>query len=375
MKGLDMKSAGPRDAVVAAALCVFVLMTAGAMSVGGRMHAKTLMCTTNLGKMGQAMAFYISDFDGKLPLLEYYARTPSSYSTVPYVPAIEINYLLSKRLNGATGQSGPMAYRHLGCLYGAGYISDGQSLFCPAITGWRGEPSDMGTNNGTYLGAMHAVTGKFADITSGVSQPNQGWKATKGYGYWPMSTRHAFQMDLDGIYSSSARTLYKQGLPLSATKADDLNMTKPMVTDRKFHSTKSSGWMINCLHPDGHVTYQQQPKAAGLNGNGVQGTWGMHSWRDYCQFPSDICNGVDIISEAEKPFNLAYGVTPTEFAWALQPWGRRKRRKWKVKNEKWKRKKEVVAAMERNRRTGCPTYFEESLAGRRCYYWRKFQPK
>jgi hypothetical protein len=305
-----------RDAVMLVFLAWTVVLTSGALQIGGRMHAKTQMCTVNLQVIGQAMASYSSDFDGKLPVLEYYARIASSTNTNPYVPAIESNYLLSKRLNSSSSQSGPMAYRHLGCLYGGGYVAEGQVLFCPAISGWRGESNDLGTNNGTYLGAISFATGKFADLSGSV---NQGWKATKGYCYWPLSTRIATQTALDGIDSSSARTHYRLGLPLSATKSDDLNMTKPMVTDSKFHGTRASGWMLNCLHPDGHVTYQQQPKVAGINGNGVQGTWGMYSLYEYCQFSSDICDGTTIISNAEKPFNLAHGVTPTEFAWALQP--------------------------------------------------------
>jgi hypothetical protein len=46
---------GLRDAAVAVVLCIFVLMTAGAMRMGGRLYAKTLMCTVNLKEMAQAV--------------------------------------------------------------------------------------------------------------------------------------------------------------------------------------------------------------------------------------------------------------------------------------------------------------------------------
>jgi hypothetical protein len=289
-----------RDAIVLVLLCGFVVLCAGA----GRMHSKLLMCTTNMQKTGQAMAIYTDSYDGKLPTLQYYDSQ---------VPCIESTYLISRNRI-----AGPL-YIHLGCLYGAGLIPDGQSLFCPGIDGWRGETTNMGTNNGTYLGAVHAVTKKFVDIKPGVSQPNQGWKATKGYCYWPLSKRRVISPGDITAMPSSCWHNYVVGLPFSATKADDMDTSRPMVTDRKFHRDSGGGWMVNCLHPDGHVTYQPQPKADGLNGYGVQGTWGMHSLYENCQFTSDICNGTNIISEAEKASNLATGVPVTSFVWALQP--------------------------------------------------------
>jgi hypothetical protein len=290
-----------KDALVLLVLSAFVIVTAGAQ------HARTLMCSTNLRSIGQAMASYTADYDGKLPLLQYYNAS---------VPAIESVYLLSRNV------SGKPVYIQLGCLYGAGHLGSGEILFCPAISGSIGSRSSLGTNNGTYMGAVHSVTLKFADITPGVSQPNQGYKATRGYCYWPLSQRLIVSpTDLTKMPASTWNR-YKVGMPYSATTVSDLNPTKPMVADCKFHYTDRSEWKVNCLHPDGHVSYQDQPKRDGLNGYGQQGTWGMYSNNENCQLPSSMTTMTDPVTVSdpvEKARQLATAVTPTEFACALQP--------------------------------------------------------
>jgi hypothetical protein len=298
-----------RDAAMLIFLAGMVILTSGALQVGGSMRAKTLMCTTNLGKIGQAMAFYTSDFDGKLPLLEYYSRNPNS-TDPDFTPCIESNYLISKRGTTGTPEATRILYRHLGCLYGAGYLGDGQLLFCPVVVGWRGEATSMGANNGTYLGAVHPVTGQFADITPGVSQPNQGWKAMRGYCYWPLSIELATETAIHAMPSSTAGTRYVPGLPLSATKADDLLAAKPLICDRFFHGSIELRWSLNTLYPDGRVVMQPQPMKNGL---------GMYSLDENNQFSSDIWRYPGFIDPAEAARNLPTGVTPTEFAWALQP--------------------------------------------------------
>ena len=269
--------------------------------------AKRLQCANRLGGIGKAFSMYVGQYDTSLPLLEY---TPG-YGGYSGTPCVESTYLLSKNSTGG--------YVHLGCLYGAGLIDDGKVFFCPAVEGWLGEPSMAGQNNGTYWGAVHSTTRVFADRSAGVSQPNQGWKATRGYCYWPLAKEYATQADLDRM-DSTARTRYVVNMPLAATKQNELLMSRPIVTDNKFHSTKTSGWLIDCLYPDGHVTYQKQPRKDGTNGLGVASTnLGMHSLYENCQFSSDICNGVNIIDNTEKPTNLGTGITPTEFSFALEP--------------------------------------------------------
>jgi len=219
-------------AIIAVLLAILLPSLQGAKSL-----AKRLQCAKKLSGIGRATAMYIDQNGGSLPLVEKYTDA---------IPSIESTYLLSK-----TGK-----YVHLGCLYGAGFIEDGKVLFCPAVEGWLGDPCDAGTNNGTYYGAVAPATrvnaGKFADCTPGTSQPSQGYKAKKGYCYWPLSKTYAKASDLTKtgnlpVISSGSVTRYKVGLPLSATKINELLMTRPIVTDNKFHSTKMSGWLIDCL--------------------------------------------------------------------------------------------------------------------------------
>jgi prepilin-type N-terminal cleavage/methylation domain-containing protein len=272
--------------------------------------AKRLQCAQKLGGIGKAFNMYSGQYEGSLPALEF---MPGVGNYNKATACIESTYLLSKNVGNG--------YVHLGCLYGADLIEDGKVFFCPAVEGWMGEPSQIGTNNGTYYGAVHSTTRVFADRSAGVSQPNQGWKATKGYCYWPLAKTYAKQSDLNGM-DGTAATRYKLDLPLTATKINDLLMTRPIVTDNKFHSTKTSGWLIDCLFPDGHVNYQKQPQMDGVNGNGVQGTWGMYSDEENCQLPDGMYSKtkpVVVTDPTEKGFQLRLPVTPTEFSFALEP--------------------------------------------------------
>jgi hypothetical protein len=58
------------DAVVLISLCAIVVLAAGAMTLGGRMHAKTVMCQQNLRANGMALNQYVEDYQGNLPTLE-----------------------------------------------------------------------------------------------------------------------------------------------------------------------------------------------------------------------------------------------------------------------------------------------------------------
>jgi prepilin-type N-terminal cleavage/methylation domain-containing protein len=267
--------------------------------------AKRLQCANKLGGIGKAMNMYSGQYDGSLPLLEKYDAT---------TPSIESTYLLTRT------NPKPTQFVQLGGLFGSGLVDDGKMFFCPAVEGWMGEITDRGTNNGTYQGAVAPSSAIFIDIGSGAgSTPSQGWKSHKGYCYWPLSKKYATDNDLKGI-PGGALPRYVKGLPINAVKAHDVLMSRPIVSDNKFHSTKTSGWLIDCVYADGHVSYQGQPKTNGIDGFGRAGTdLGMHSLAENCQFPKDICNGTSIVSDTEKPLNLGTGITPTEFAFALQP--------------------------------------------------------
>jgi prepilin-type N-terminal cleavage/methylation domain-containing protein len=288
-------------AIIAVLLAILLPSLTSAKAI-----AKRLQCAKKLSGIGRAFSMYVEQYDGSLPLVENYNDTP---------PTIQSTYLLSRNrtVNGVVEG----VYRHLGCLYGAGFVDDGKVFFCPAVEGWYGElPS--GRNNGTYLGAVHSTTGRFADIRAGVSQPNQGWHANLGYCYWPLSKQYARQTDLDKIGNVSTRSRYNLDLPLSAVKINELMMTRPIVTDNRFHSTKMSGWLIDCLFPDAHVSYQKQPKMDGLNGNGEPGRWGMYSSDENCQFTDDMVRSNMIVDPQERNYSLQRAVTPTQFSYALE---------------------------------------------------------
>ena len=291
-------------AIIAVLLAILMPALSGIKSAG-----KRLQCAHRLGGIGKAFSMYVGQYEGHLPLLEY---TPG-YGGYDGTPCVESTYLLSKNSTGG--------YVHMGCLYGAGLVDDGKVFFCPAVDGWMGEVSQVGTNNGTYYGAVHATTRVFADRSPGVSQPNQGWKARRGYCYWPLAKEYATQADINRM-NGTASTRYVVGLPLAAIKQNELLMSRPIVADNQFHSTKTSGWLIDCLYPDGHVTYQKQPMKDGVNGYGQQGKWGMYSDQENCQFPGSFTTAtkpVTISDPDEKGKNLALPVTPTEFSFALEP--------------------------------------------------------
>jgi hypothetical protein len=290
-----------RDAIVLMAVCGFAVLCAGGLGVGGNRVAHLKMCTANLYRIGRAYGIYSDTYDGKLPLVQYYERS---------VPSIESTYLVTRRSSSGT------YYIQMGCVYGAGLV-DGQTLFCPLVSGWLGDKTTIGQNNGTYMGAINPATAKFADLLANV---NQGVKVTKGYCYWPLNRKSATAVDLSGM-GSNASTRYKLGLPYSATVASDLDMTRPIITDNKFHYRGPGDWMVNCVYPDGHVKYQHQPRAVGVNGYGVTGTWGMYSADENCQLPSGFytyTSPVTVSDETEKNYQLATAVTPTEFACGLQ---------------------------------------------------------
>ncbi len=269
--------------------------------------AKRLQCAQKLGGIGKAYNMYSGQYDGMLPLLEKYDAT---------TPSIESTYLVT-RTNPT-----PTQFVQLGGLFGSGLIDDGKMFFCPAVEGWMGEIADRGTNNGTYLGAVAPASFVFIDIKSGAgSTPSQGWKAKKGFCYWPLSKKYATDKDLNGI-PGGARPRYVKDLPINAVKAHDVLMSRPIVTDNKFHSTKTSGWLIDCLFADSHVNYQKQPQRDGVNGNGVQGTWGMYSNNENCQLPDGMYSKTDpvaVTDPTEKGHQLQLPVTPTEFSFNLEP--------------------------------------------------------
>jgi prepilin-type N-terminal cleavage/methylation domain-containing protein len=289
-------------AIIAVLLAILMPSLTGAKAL-----AKRLQCAKKLSGVGRAFGMYTDQYNGLLPLLETYKKSPTAKATDPFTACTETPALLGKR---GIPDDGKYYWRHLGCLFGVGFIDDGKVLYCPAVTGWEDDYKSQ-----VKTGSDNQTT--FANLTYNW---NQGPRANRGYCYWPLTKAVAKQVNLDGM-TSTGRTRYKVGMPYGATMINELNMTRPIAADVQFHSTKMSGWLIDCLYPDGHVIYQKQPKMAGKNYDGADGVWGMYSDEENCQFNDDIINKTKPITlkdPTEKGLNLDHPVTPTEFAYALE---------------------------------------------------------
>lgn len=114
-----------RDAIVLIVICGFAVLSAGAVSMGGRMHARTLMCAANMRFIGAAISEYADMYGGRLPQLEYNPGTP--YETQQH-PAWAFR-------DGTSGGSIGKAI-NLGCLYKAGLIHNPGTFYCPADRRW-----------------------------------------------------------------------------------------------------------------------------------------------------------------------------------------------------------------------------------------------
>jgi len=281
--------------VVIAIIAVLLAILMPALS-GIKASGKRLQCANRLSSIGKAFGMYINQYDS-LPLLEYHSAK---------TPWIESTYLVAKR----TPPDNQFHWLHLGCLFGDGFIDDGKIFYCPAVDGWLDNYKSQVKTGSDGLTTWANLTYNW----------NQGPKATKGYCYWPLSKKYATSADISQIGKAPGR--YETGLPLNATKQKELMMGRPIATDNKFHSTKISGWLIDCLYPDGHVTYQKQPVKKGVNGYGQQGEYGMYSDEENCQLPDGMTTStkpVTVSDPDEKGKNLASAVSAANFFFALEP--------------------------------------------------------
>jgi prepilin-type processing-associated H-X9-DG protein len=225
------------DAIVLVVLCAAVVLTAGAMSIGGRIHAKTVMCQQNLRCIGKALNQYVEEYQGKLPTAEY-TGSRGTYITHHY---------LMGTMNYTTGAK---TWFYLGCLFGQGLITDGRTFYCPATKGGLDEylhycsPTPWGTLPQT--------------INSQNGTGNEWLRVNMGYLYWPQSKDLADQTYVNGY--SMAYYNYKVGYPKTPATADRVDTSKAIVTDKFFHV--ESQYKANALFWDGSVAYRDNAKAA-----------------------------------------------------------------------------------------------------------------
>jgi hypothetical protein len=225
------------DAVVLIGLCAIVVLTAGAMSIGGRIRAKTVMCQQNLRCIGQALNVYTEDYQGKLPVTDGVL-----YDSRPYIHA----YYLLRAMTSTTAKP----WYHLGCLFGSGLVTDGRSFYCPAA---KGSTDD-------YL--QYCAPAPWGSLPQNINNPpsgngNQWLRVTKGYIYWPQSTEAA---DNDYMGNMSGNIGYKLGYPQTPATADKVDTSKAIVADEIFHV--ESQYKTNALFWDCSVAYQDDGKTA-----------------------------------------------------------------------------------------------------------------
>jgi hypothetical protein len=233
------------DAVVLVGLCAAVVLTAGAMSIGGRMHAKTVMCQQNLRCIGQALNQYVDKYNGGLPSLE-------KGTVYPYMQ----HYYVIER-STSSDQSGPFTWYHLGCLFGAGLITDGRTFYCPRAAGGLDEYRQYASSSpwGTLPQYLAGTTTPIPPNTS-----NQWLRTIKGYIYWPQSRSLMQSYELPQYGNGLMYPLYAVGFPKPVLKAADLDPAKAIVADIVYHADGSQ-YMTNAVFMDGSVVYQNVPQA------------------------------------------------------------------------------------------------------------------
>jgi prepilin-type processing-associated H-X9-DG protein len=244
------------DAVVLVVICGIALLSTGAMSVGGRMRAKTLMCTANLQKIAQAMAAYTDNYDGKMPTMNVYTYS----GTWRAQNCIRVNYVLSQYSDGASPRQ---IWMLLGCLFKAGLITDGRTFYCPATTGAMEEFLSY-SNPAPWGSSIQLQVPNSGPDGNG----NMWLRARKGYIYWPQGKQmvtESFRNPYDGQPlgepdSTNGWGRYAVGKPAPPLKFADLGPNYAYAVDGEGQRDDSGGYKINTLFGDGHVKYQFVPR-------------------------------------------------------------------------------------------------------------------
>ena len=188
----------------------------------------------------------------------------------------------------------------MGCLFAAGLIDDGRACYCPATEGWFEEyrsycdPPPWGT------------------LPQNINYPptgngNQWVRAHRGYAYSPQS-KDFVKTNVAAEVHSNAVGLYQVGYPKTPVHVSKLLQNKAFAADYTFHAVKGTGWNLNAVFPDGHVTFQMQPKDPATDKSMYFRT---------AQYPSSVVDASGWHDTAEQARSAQ--VTIAEFMFALQP--------------------------------------------------------
>lgn len=242
------------EVTVLFAMCGLALLSAGALRRGGSLRVKTLMCTVNMQKVGQAMAAYWGLYDGKMPNM----WMNGNGSTWVAGNCIHSHDLFSQ-YNGY-GVQPPQIWVQFGCIYNVGLVPDGRTFYCPATEGSTDEYKSYGSYSpwGVLPQPINPVP----------PSQNQYVRLKTGFAYWPqasaMVTGTSTLYGLDGVpLTGNGWDRYRAGLPAPALKASDVDVTRPMAVDNGSQPDGFGGYKVNTLYADGHANYQPVPKYNG----------------------------------------------------------------------------------------------------------------
>jgi prepilin-type N-terminal cleavage/methylation domain-containing protein len=267
--------------------------------------AQRIQCSNKLRGIGQVLTFYADKYDGALPRAEWPKNWGAVSSTnVPY----NVHYYVYKR---DFKDGNPAVWMNMGSFFGAGLIGDGRQFYCPATEGWRDEYQ------------QYTTSGPWGTLPQNIpdNSENQWLRAWLGY-VWAPQSRNVIKSiapygtngvgNTDAPLADTAQWVnYKLNYPEYATKLVDLNQNKSPAADLTFHAVKGSGWNGNAVFPDGHVSFQRQPK------NGA----GKNLFFTGSQYPAGVADndgGTDVwYDPVEK--DRSYKVTLAEFMFAMQP--------------------------------------------------------
>jgi len=215
-------------AIIAVLLAVLLPSLRGAKAM-----AQRIQCSNKLKGIASAFTLYVDSYNGDMPTLE---RKTYTYHYYVY------------RREDPTG-SGRYPWYGMGCLYAAGQIENPMIFYCPATEGWRDEYNLY--NNPAPWGTLPQVANTTGEAgTAG----NQWIRVRKGYIYWPQSKE---------LYTNAPTgeemSVYAKDYPRSPTKFSDLRQTKALASDFTWHLIKGTGYNINVVFPDSHVTMNRVP--------------------------------------------------------------------------------------------------------------------
>ncbi len=132
--------------VVIAIIALLLAIVVPAMSMAKEMARRTV-CANNLKSLGQGVMLFAEDNDDKLPNTHGYNGTGSAFNTYMLFN-VDINQPLGRRVTAA---------KSFGYLYTGGYVTSGESYYCPSapkphfiFDAYGGDGGDWPTVNPEY---------------------------------------------------------------------------------------------------------------------------------------------------------------------------------------------------------------------------------